>query len=163
LIASAPSHVVWISKTNGDSPASVDLVASGLNYHFCAHPEFFHAFCDSPLIFYTLVGADVVKFLLIRIGVFAIDGIIFRIHHSRQAAALDVGATLSAKTAGKNSNFEMAKGFLAQQQPGSQPIHLPDNAAAAQLASMTTERMCQPELPGDENKGCAMVKKHFIS
>lgn len=35
------SHLIWVSQTNGTSPSSPELVASGLDYHFCSRPEAF--------------------------------------------------------------------------------------------------------------------------
>jgi hypothetical protein len=46
MCAISTSHVFWITQTNGMLPSSVDLVAKGLNYHFCSHPEAFSVHGD---------------------------------------------------------------------------------------------------------------------
>lgn len=142
LVAASAFHVLWISQTNGDSPSSSEFVARGLDFHFCASPETFHVQSDSPSIYSTSVAANVVKLLLIRIGVFAIDGIIFRIHHDRRAAVLDVNPSATIKTAGRISNFESPRLKLAHQRTDCQTSHLPAHISGVQLEATTSEPTC---------------------
>lgn len=142
LISSTSSHLIWISQTNGSSPAAGEFVASGLNYHFCAYPESFRVQIDSPFVFFSSVAADVVRLLLIRIGVFASDGVIFRIHDERSAALLDARSTMATTGAGQLSNFESGQTAQAHLQPNAQPINLPDQMSERQLDATPSEQAC---------------------
>lgn len=95
-------------KPMGGSPSTSEFVAKGLDFHFCAHLEAFQVESDSPFIFSSSVAANVVE-LLIRIEIFAFDGIIFRIHNDRRAVEADVRAMATVRAVAQNLNFESAK------------------------------------------------------
>lgn len=166
LIPAMLHSTIWISHTNGDAPASTSMVASGLNYHFCSPSEFFSVTADLPFTFASSVAADVIKNHLIRIGVFAIHGIIFRIHGDRQAAVNDVISTTAIKRSGQISNFESSVGPQAHQRqhPSAQPGNLPDPSTASQLDGSTKQPSACP-LYGDHcNPGMnSAVKSTFCA
>lgn len=140
------SHVFWITQTNGDAPCSSTLVTQALNFHFCAPSESFEVISYLPFVFSSLVASEMVKLHLVRIGIFALKGFIFRIHGDQEAALLDTQSMSVAQQAGTNSNFEMAQGLGAQQWHTVKPVspNLPDGTAL-QLDSMTAkESMCRP-------------------
>jgi hypothetical protein len=83
-----------------------------------------------------------VKFLLLRIGIFAIDGIIFRIHGDRGAAERDVTASTGKISAGPNSNFETSPADQAQSQPTNEPIRPSDQLPATLLAGTVAAAAC---------------------
>lgn len=101
----------------GSPPPPATLWPIGLDYHFCAFPKAFHVNGDELPFTYSSVATDAVKFLLIKIGVFAVDGIIFHIHHDRQAAVNDVIYLTTVKRVGGISNFESSKASEALLKP----------------------------------------------
>lgn len=76
----------WISQSNGVSSAPPALVSNALSYHFCGPLEAFRVMPCSAFLFSTSVATDSVKNHLCRIGVFAIQGIIFHLHQDAAAA-----------------------------------------------------------------------------
>lgn len=68
----------------------VRFVVSALNFFFCAPPESFKVKNEAPFIFTSFAASNSVKSHLVRIGVFASEGIIFHIHGDRPAARRDV-------------------------------------------------------------------------
>lgn len=150
---SSSSHVIWVSQTNGTSPSSSGFVASGLDYHFCSRPEAFHVRTDAPFIYSSTVASHVVKLLLLRIGVFAMDGIIFLIHGDRQAAVLAVSSTDTSKTAGQVSNFEFGDVTTDHLESRIRPSNLPEQCTGMQLDATISESACHLyREPGDLNK-----------
>lgn len=75
---------------------------------------------DHPCIYSSSVATNVVKNLLLRIGIFAIDGIIFRIHGDRDAAVRDVRYWAGNSKVGSNSKFENGPNVQAQSQPSTE-------------------------------------------
>lgn len=153
LCASSSPHAFWISQTNGTSPSSVDLVAIGLNYHFCSNLEAFCVNPGPPYVYFSSVAANVVKLLLIKIGVFAIDGIIFRIHGDQEAAMRDAGQSAGNSGAGPNSNFEIGSTVQAHLQPGSEPGNLSENLSDTQLEGTSAAVACH------RNRNCGEVSE----
>lgn len=93
LATSTPPVRLWIAQTNSSSLVSPGHVAKALDFLFCASPESFSVQANLPHIFYTSVANEIVRFHLLKIGVFAMDGIIFHFHPDRHSAACDVIAS----------------------------------------------------------------------
>jgi hypothetical protein len=113
------------------------MVARGLNYHFCSPPEFFTVESDLPFIFTSSVAANIVKNHLVKRGISAIDGAIFRIHAERQAAINDVIKTVANRKMVPNSNFEIGGALQAQLRPTPQPSNLSDHCTISLLDGNT--------------------------
>lgn len=99
-------QIFWITQTNENAPCNTCLVTKALNFHFCAPPESFIVNLDLLLVYPSSVASNVVKLHLIRISVFALDRIIFRIHGDRQAAISDASTSAVTFGTGKDSKFE---------------------------------------------------------
>lgn len=110
LAPTMPSSTFWISQTNGKSPASSSIVASGLDYHFSSPSSSFLSLLIFPSSLLPLLLPRWSRIFSSGLGVFAINGIIFRVHGDRQAAANDVISTAASRRAGQDSNFESYEG-----------------------------------------------------
>ena len=97
-------------------------------------PESFVVVQDIPSVYYFSVTSNMVKSLLLRIGIFAIDGIIFRIHGDRSAAISAISPLLAIIGAGDGSNFEMWDQSQAQQ-PNTRPVTMLAISFVVQLDS----------------------------
>lgn len=71
---------LWITQDNGVSSMNSEFIAKALNYHFCGSPESFMIVPFFDLIFSSQVASVSVQHLFCKIGVFALDVIIFHIH-----------------------------------------------------------------------------------
>lgn len=123
------SYMLWISQSNGVSPIPPDFVAEALDFHFCAPPKHFSVKSLSPWIFNTSVASASVQASLIRIGVFAKDGIIFHLHHNLEVALASLPAPSPANLdAGpsppKDSNFKTQSLFVMMMGRARSPITL---------------------------------------
>lgn len=99
-----PSTALWISQSNGATSVSPSLVSKALNYHFYGPSEGFHVESCLAFIFSTSIASMSVKNHLYRIGVFAIQGIIFNLHLDAEAASSFLRRT---RTTIVDSNFEI--------------------------------------------------------
>ncbi|CAD6210974.1 unnamed protein product [Miscanthus lutarioriparius] len=81
-----PPVDLWISQSNGGSSAPPALVSNALSYHFCGPLEAFRVTPCSAFLFSISVATESVKNHLCRIGVIAIQGIIFHLHPDAAAA-----------------------------------------------------------------------------
>lgn len=84
-----PPSDLWVTQTNGTSSTDSAFVTKALDFHSCALPEHFEVQSLGPYLFSTKVASSAVGFLLCRIGVFALDGVIFHIHDDEQTALAD--------------------------------------------------------------------------
>lgn len=168
LCSSSSPSLFWISQTNGKNSSPSSTVAKGLNYHFCFPPESFSVSPVLPFVFTSSAASVSVRNHLVKIGVFAIEGLIFRIHADRQMAVADVLATSPLRQAGQVSNFKPDLGHSAQlvRSHSDRPSHLPERPAhltvsahAPQLVSSTEKASTCPA--GGDHQINSAVKSHF--
>lgn len=140
LATSTPSASLWVAQTNKPSLVPTGLVVKALDFHFCAPPETFSVHADLPFVFRTSVANDIVKFHLLKIGVFAIDGTIFHFHPDRHSAVRDVISSASGNSTAHEFKFQICSRTWAQQWPNPTNAHLPD-IGSAQLDSTAGSRV----------------------
>lgn len=133
-----PPTDLWISQTNGDFPASTTFIEEALNFHFCGPPESFRVHALSNFVFRTSVASVSVKNHLCTIGVFAVQGTIFRLHPSAAAARSAVRRAAGASVSSKNFEFASSpstdSGPLDKPSSDSGPVN---NSGAPELIEPT--------------------------
>jgi hypothetical protein len=114
LAASSSPVKLWISQSNSSSPAPPLQVTSALGYFFCSPLERFAVQSPLPFIYLTSVANDIVKSYLLRVGVAAIDGIIFHLHPNRESAVADVISSAGRILRAHNFKFRIRASNLLQ-------------------------------------------------
>lgn len=109
--------MIWISQSTRGPPSSLKFVASALNFR---------------------LASEMVRALLIKIGVFALDGVIFNIHGD-EATALNKASlvtSFSSTTAATPSNFESVTMGSTSSTPGETTVVSPMSALHSPLKKL---------------------------